>query len=161
MTALPSISPPVAQRVGKDGTARAVLITSILASGMAFIDGTALSIALPALQADLGASGANLLWMTNAFSLPLAALLLFGGALGDAYGRRRVFMGGIGLFVLASIACGLAPTVAWLIASRAVQGVGGALMIPGSLAMISSHFGPAERGKAIGLWSAFSVLATT
>lgn len=157
MTVAPSLSP----RVAKDGTARAVLIASILASGMAFIDGTALSIALPALQADLGASGANLLWMTNAFSLPLAALLLFGGALGDAYGRRRVFMSGIGLFVLASLACGLAPTVAWLIAARAVQGVGGALMIPGSLAMISSYFGPAERGKAIGRWSAFSVLATT
>lgn len=141
--------------------ARWVLVTSILASSMAFIDGTALSVALPALQADFGATGANLLWVTNGFSLPLAALLLFGGALGDHYGRRRTFMAGIAVFIVASMACGLAPTVPALIAARVVQGVGAAIMIPGSLAMISSYFGPAERGRAIGTWSAFSVLATT
>jgi len=141
--------------------AKWVLATSILASGMAFIDGTALSVALPALQADLGATGANLLWVTNGFSLPLAALLLFGGAVGDHHGRRRTFIAGIALFVGASMACGFAPNVKALIAARVVQGVGAAIMIPGSLAMISSYFGPAERGRAIGLWSAFSVLATT
>ncbi|HRE83190.1 MAG TPA: MFS transporter [Opitutaceae bacterium] len=128
---------------------------------MAFIDGTALSVALPSLQADLDATGPNLLWVTNGFSLPLAALLLFGGALGDHYGRRRIFITGIALFIGASMACGLAPDVSLLIATRVVQGVGAALMIPGSLAMISSYFGAAERGRAIGLWSAFSVLATT
>ena len=141
--------------------ARWVLVTSILASSMAFIDGTALSVALPALQADLGATGANLLWVTNGFSLPLAALLLFGGALGDHYGRRRTFVAGIAVFIVASMACGLAPNVTALIAARVAQGVGAAIMIPGSLAMISSYFGPAERGRAIGTWSAFSVLATT
>lgn len=128
---------------------------------MAFIDGTALSVALPVLQADLQATGANLLWVTNGFSLPLAALLLFGGALGDSWGRRRIFMTGIMVFVAASVACGLAPGIAALIGARVVQGIGGALMIPGSLALISSFYGPAERGKAIGTWSAFSVLATT
>ena len=128
---------------------------------MAFIDGTALSVALPALQTDLRATGANLLWVTNGFSLPLAALLLFGGALGDSFGRRRIFIIGIVAFTTASLACGLAPDISTLIAARVAQGVGGALMIPGSLAMISTSFAPAERGKAIGLWSAFSVLATT
>lgn len=141
-------------------TARWVLISSILASSMVFIDGTALSIALPAMQAETGAAGAELLWVTNGFSLPLAALLLLGGSLGDAFGRRRVFVGGILVFILASIGCGLAPGIHSLIASRVAQGLGGALMIPGSLAMISTHFSPAERGRAIGTWSACSVLAT-
>ncbi len=141
-------------------TARWVLVSSVLASSMVFIDGTALSIALPALQADTGAGGADLLWVTNGFSLPLAALLLLGGGLGDAFGRRRVFVAGILAFILASVACGLAPGVHALIAARVAQGVGGALMIPGALAMISTYFGPAERGRAIGTWSACSVLAT-
>jgi EmrB/QacA subfamily drug resistance transporter len=141
--------------------ARWVLASSILASSMAFIDGTALSVAMPALQSDLGATGADLLWVTNGFSLPLAALLLFGGALGDAFGRRRIFALGIGIFAAASVACGLAPGIQTLIAARVAQGVGGALMIPGSLAMISSYFPAEERGKAIGTWSACSVLATT
>ncbi|MBL9210943.1 MAG: MFS transporter [Opitutaceae bacterium] len=128
---------------------------------MAFIDGTALSVALPALQTDLKATGASLLWVTNGFSLPLAALLLFGGALGDAFGRRRIFGLGILIFVSASVACGLAPGIEVLVGARMVQGVGGALMIPGSLALISSHYPAEVRGKAIGTWSAFSVLATT
>jgi EmrB/QacA subfamily drug resistance transporter len=128
---------------------------------MVFIDGTALSVAMPALQTDLRTTGANLLWVTNGFSLPLAALLLFGGALGDCLGRRRIFMLGIVIFAIASLACGFSPTIEILIIARVAQGVGGALMIPGSLAMISSFFPPGERGKAIGAWSAFSVLATT
>lgn len=158
------MSAPATRSPGQESRrplARWVLVTSILASSMAFIDGTALSVALPALQSDFGATGANLLWVTNGFSLPLAALLLFGGALGDHYGRRRTFMAGIGVFIVASMACGLAPTVEALIAARVAQGAGAAIMIPGSLAMISSYFGPAERGRAIGTWSAFSVLATT
>jgi EmrB/QacA subfamily drug resistance transporter len=143
------------------GIANWVLLSSVLASGMAFIDGTALSVALPVLQTDLKATGASLLWVTNGFSLPLAALLLFGGALGDAFGRRRIFITGIVIFVTASVACGLAPGIEVLIGARMVQGVGGALMIPGSLALISSHHPAEVRGKAIGTWSAFSVLATT
>ncbi len=98
------------------GVARWVLISSIIASSMAFIDGTALSVALPVLQKEMQATGASLLWVTNGFSLPLAALLLFGGALGDSFGRRRIFILGIGIFVTASIVCGLAPDITALIA---------------------------------------------
>ncbi len=141
-------------------TARWVLVSSILASSMVFVDGTALSIALPSMQVETGASARHLFWVTNGFSLPLAALLLLGGGLGDAFGRRRVFILGILAFVGASAACGRAPGIRTLIAARVIQGMGGALMIPGALAMISTHFAPAERGRAIGSWSAFSVLAT-
>ncbi len=141
-------------------TARWVLVSSILASSMAFIDGTALSVVMPSLQADLDATGADMLWVINGFSLPLAALLLLGGGLGDCFGRKRMFMLGIVIFATASAACGLAPSVIALITARVVQGIGGALMIPGSLAMLSTFFGPEQRGKAIGTWSAFSVLAS-
>lgn len=137
-----------------------VLLATILASSMAFIDGSALTVALPALQADLGASGSDLLWVVNAYALILAALILVGGALGDRYGRRRVFGIGIGLFALASLACGLAPTVEFLIAARALQGVGGALMVPGSLSLISASFAGEARGRAIGTWSSFSTITT-
>src|SRR6266487_7164568 len=133
---------------------RWVLIASILASSMAFIDGSALNVALPSLQADLQASGAQLLWIVNAYLLMLAALILVGGSLGDKLGRKKIFMIGIGLFLLASLACGLAPTIEIMIGARVVQGVGGALMIPGSLAIISASFGDARRGRAIGTWSA-------
>lgn len=127
---------------------------------MAFIDGSALNIALPTIQQALGATGADLLWIVNAYALFLAALILVGGALGDRYGRKRIFMIGIALFAAASLACGLAPNTTLLIAARAVQGVGGALMIPGSLALIAASFASAERGRAIGTWSAFSTLTT-
>ncbi|HEX9077601.1 MAG TPA: MFS transporter, partial [Anaerolineae bacterium] len=133
---------------------RWVLISTILASSMAFIDGTALNVALPAIQAGLGASGALLLWAVNAYLLMLAALIMVGGSLGDELGRKRVFMVGIGLFVSASVVCGLAPTIEFLIVARAVQGIGGALMIPGSLAIISAFFQHGDRGRAIGTWSA-------
>jgi len=139
---------------------RWVLVSSILASGMAFIDSTALSVAMPALQGDLAATGADLLWINNGFALPLSALLLPGGALGDCFGRKRIFTLGIVAFAAASLACGLAPGVPALIAARVAQGVGGALMIPGSLALLSTFFAPTERGQAIGTWSAFSVVAT-
>jgi EmrB/QacA subfamily drug resistance transporter len=137
-----------------------VLTATILASSMAFIDGSALSVALPALQADLGASAADLLWVNNAYGLMLAALILVGGALGDLYGRKRIFMLGIGLFAAASLLCGIAPNSALLIAARTVQGLGGSLMIPGSLALISANFGENQRGAAIGTWSAFSTITT-
>jgi EmrB/QacA subfamily drug resistance transporter len=139
---------------------RWVLLSTILASSMAFIDGSALNVALPALQADLHASGAQLLWIINAYLLMLAALILVGGSLGDRLGRKKVFMIGIGLFVLASLGCGLAPTITFLIGVRLIQGVGGALMIPGSLAIITATFGEDQRGRAIGTWSAATILVT-
>ena len=131
-----------------------VLLGTILASCMAFIDGTALGVALPALQADLGASGAQLLWIVDAYLLTLASLMLIGGSLGDKFGRKRIFMSGIALFSAASLACGLSPNTDFLIGARLVQGVGGALMIPGSLAIITAFFGKENRGRAIGTWSA-------
>ncbi|HEX9373195.1 MAG TPA: MFS transporter [Roseiflexaceae bacterium] len=139
---------------------RWVLFATILASSMAFIDGSALNVALPALQADLHATGAQLLWIVNAYLLMLAALILVGGSLGDRLGRKKVFMAGIGLFMLASLACGLAPTVELLIGARVIQGIGGALMIPGSLAIIGASFGAEQRGRAIGTWSAATTLVT-
>jgi EmrB/QacA subfamily drug resistance transporter len=135
-----------------------ILTATILASSMAFIDGSALNVALPALQSSLQASGAGLLWIINAYLLMLAALILVGGSLGDRLGRKKVFMFGIVLFGLASLACGLAPTIGWMI--RLVQGVGGALMIPGSLSIITASVAPARRGRAIGTWSAVTTLVT-
>lgn len=130
-----------------------VLIATILASGMAFIDGTVVNVALPALQAAMGASVSSIQWIVESYALSLAALLLPGGSLGDIYGRRRVFASGVALFCLASIWCGLAPNVQQLIAARALQGAGAALLIPGSLALISTSFREEERGRAIGTWS--------
>lgn len=139
---------------------RWVLAATILASSMAFIDSSALNTALPALQADLGASGAELLWIVNAYLLMLAALVLIGGSLGDHLGRKRVFMTGISIFLLGSTACGLAPSTSWLIGFRILQGLGGALMIPGSLAIISAYFLPKQRGQAIGTWSGATTIVT-
>ncbi|HJZ48030.1 MAG TPA: MFS transporter [Roseiflexaceae bacterium] len=139
---------------------RWILSAAILASSMAFIDSTALNVALPSLQSDLQASGAQLLWIVNGYLLMLAALILVGGSLGDKLGRKKIFMVGIGLFLLASLACGLAPTIAFLIEARVVQGIGGALMIPGSLAIISASFADERRGRAIGTWSAVTTLVT-
>ena len=119
-----------------------ILAATILASSMAFIDGSALNTALAAVQAGLGASGAQLLWVVNAYLLMLAALILVGGSLGDRLGRKKVFMTGISLFMLASLACGLAPSIGWLIAARVVQGIGGALMIPGSLSLLTASVAP-------------------
>jgi EmrB/QacA subfamily drug resistance transporter len=140
-------------------TGRWVLAATILASSLAFIQSTALNVALPAIQADLGASGGQLLWIVNGYLLTLAALILVGGSLGDQLGRKRVFMVGIGLFLTASLACGLAPSVEILIAARIVQGAGGAVMIPGSLAIISALFEHGERGWAIGTWTGATTIA--
>jgi EmrB/QacA subfamily drug resistance transporter len=125
---------------------------------MAFIDGTVVNVALPALQADLKASLADVQWVIEAYSLLLAALLLVGGSLGDHYGRRRIFMIGVAIFAAASTWCGLAGGIHQLIAARAVQGFGAALLVPGSLAIISSAFPEKERGRAIGTWSGFSAI---
>jgi EmrB/QacA subfamily drug resistance transporter len=127
---------------------------------MVFIDGTLVNVALPALQRDLGASLADVQWVVEAYTLSLAALLLAGGAAGDRFGRRRVFSIGVTLFAIASIGCGFARTIGELIAARAAQGVGGALLVPGSLAIIRASFADRDRGKAIATWSAATALTT-
>jgi EmrB/QacA subfamily drug resistance transporter len=127
---------------------------------MAFIDGTVVNVALPALQANLNATIVDVQWVIEAYSLLLAALLLVGGSLGDHYGRRRIFLIGVALFALASAWCGVAPNIGQLIAARAAQGLGAALLVPGSLAIISSSFSENERGRAIGTWSGFSAITT-
>ncbi|KKB13807.1 MFS transporter [Devosia geojensis] len=139
---------------------RYVLVSAILASSMGFIDGSVLSIAIPALRADLGASLADAQWVSNSYMLFLGALILIGGAAGDRFGLRRVFGFGIALFTAASIACALSPNAGLLILARAVQGVGAAFMVPGSLAIIAKAYPKEERGKAIGLWAAASSLTT-
>jgi len=139
---------------------RFVLISTILASSMAFIDGSALGVVLPRLQTDLGASGSQLIWINNGYLLMLASLILIGGSLGDQYGRNRVFGIGIVLFTVASLVCGIAPNANLLISARALQGIGGALMVPGSLAIITANFPPASRGQAIGIWSSASTITT-
>lgn len=141
-------------------TGRWVLAATILGSSMVFINGSTVNVALPAFQRELGATVADIQWIVNAYTLFLAALILLGGALGDRYGRRRVFGVGVALFALASIACGVAPTASWLIVARAAQGVGGALLTPGSLAIISAFFEDEDRGRAIGLWAGFSSLTS-
>jgi EmrB/QacA subfamily drug resistance transporter len=127
---------------------------------MAFIDGTALNVVLPALQKSLNATGADLFWLLNAYLLMLASLILIGGSLGDKLGRKKIFMVGIFIFIVGSAACGLAPGVTFLIAFRIIQGIGGALMIPGSLSLISSSIDEKERGRAIGTWSAVTTVVT-
>lgn len=137
---------------------RWILGATILGSSMAFIDGTVVNIALPALQQALNASVVDVQWVIEAYSLLLSALLLAGGSLGDQFGRRRIFILGIALFAFASAGCGLAQTIRQLIAARALQGIGAALLIPGSLAIISSSFAVEDRGRAIGTWSGFSAI---
>ena len=142
------------------GTARIVLLVTILASGMAFLDGTIVNVALPRIEEDLGGGLATLQWVLNAYMLTLGALVLVGGSLGDLLGIRRVFGWGVAGFAVTSVMCALAPTAPLLIAGRALQGVSAALMVPGSLALISSLFVPEQRGRAIGLWSGLSGVAT-
>ena len=137
-----------------------MLAATIIGSSLAFIDGTVVNLALPALQADLGADLGELQWIVESYLLLLSALMLVGGMLGDRYGRRRVFGAGIGIFAVSSVWCGLAPDTANLILARAVQGVGGALLVPGSLAILSATFAESQRGRAIGTWSGFTALAT-
>lgn len=143
-----------------DSTGRWILVSTVLASSMAFISGSVLNVALSALQADLGATDSQLLWIISIYMLTVAALILIGGSLGDHYGRKRIFGIGIALFALSSAASGIAPDVELLILARGVQGIGGALMIPGSLAIISALFADSERGRAIGIWSAASTITT-
>ena len=139
---------------------RWVLAATILASSMAFIDGTVVNVALPALQTNLNATAVDVQWVVEAYSLLLSAFLLVGGSLGDHYGRRRIFLIGVTVFAIASVACGFAANVAQLVAARALQGFGAALLTPGSLAIISNSFTEEDRGRAIGTWSAFSAITT-
>ncbi|HEY5835821.1 DHA2 family efflux MFS transporter permease subunit [Streptomyces sp.] len=138
---------------------RWVLACSVLGSGMALLDGTIVNIALPRLGEDLGASLATLQWTVNGYLLTLAGLILLGGGLGDRYGRRRVFVIGVVWFAVASALCGLAQDSAMLIAARALQGVGGALLTPGSLALVQSSYRPEDRAKAVGAWSGLGGVA--
>ena len=137
-----------------------LLAAAILASALGFIDGTVVAIALPAMRESLGAGLGAAQWIANAYMLALSALILAGGALGDRLGTARVFGGGIALFVAASLLCGLAASPGVLIAARALQGVGAAAMVPGSLALIARAYPEAERGRAIGIWAAASAVTT-
>jgi EmrB/QacA subfamily drug resistance transporter len=134
-------------------TGRWVILTTVLGSGMALLDSTVVNIALPRIGRDLDADMAVLQWTVNAYMVTLAGLLLLGGALGDRYGRRRIFVVGVVWFALGSLLCGLAPNELVLVAARALQGIGAALLTPGSLALIQAGFHRDDRARAVGLWS--------
>ena len=160
-----ALKPPCDEGVVRSSAAEApcaldsgpwVLAATIIGSAMAFIDGTVVNVALPEIQARLGATAVDAQWIVESYALFLAALILVGGSLGDHYGRKRIFSLGIALFAASSVWCGLAGSPEGLIVARAVQGVGGALLVPGSLAIISASFEEARRGRAIGTWSGFS-----
>jgi EmrB/QacA subfamily drug resistance transporter len=138
---------------------RWVLAVAVLGSAVAFLEATVINVALPSIGRDLNADVAGLQWTLNGYLLTLASLILVGGSLGDRYGRRRVFCIGVAWFTIASAMCALAPTIDWLVAARVLQGVGGALLAPGSLAIIESTFVPEDRARAIGSWSALGAVA--
>ncbi|NGM16186.1 MFS transporter [Verrucosispora sioxanthis] len=144
----------------RSSAGRGTLAAAVLASGMVFLDSTVVNVALPHLGADLGASVSGLQWTINGYLLTLAAFVLLGGALGDRFGRRRVFLLGVVWFTVASVLCGLALRTDWLIAARFLQGAGGALLTPGSLALLQASFHPDDRAKVIGAWSGLSGVST-
>src|SRR5579863_6689469 len=135
-----------------------VLIATILASSMAFIDGTVVNVALAALQSTFHASATDIQWVVESYALLLASLLLLGGSLGDLYGRRKIFLLGVLLFAIGSSWCGFSSSIASLIVARGLQGVGAAFLVPGSLAIISASYTANERGRAIGTWSGFTAI---
>ena len=137
-----------------------ILAATILGSSMAFIDGTIVNVAVPALQSSFRANIVDVQWVIESYALFLSALILIGGALGDRYGRRLVFLAGVGIFAAASAACGLSVSIRQLVIARSIQGIGAALLVPGSLAMISASFDEKSRGKAIGTWSGFTAITT-
>ena len=151
-----------AARAARGGVQRCngpwVLVATILASSMAFIDGTVVNVALPALQADLHASVTGIQWVVESYALMLASLLLLGGSLGDLYGRRKIFLSGVLLFAIGSSWCGFASSIASLIVARGLQGMGAAFLVPGSLAIISASYAEDKRGRAIGTWSGFTAI---
>ncbi|TIP24451.1 MAG: MFS transporter [Mesorhizobium sp.] len=158
--AVPLVRPLPADTFCPQWRRRFVLIAAILASALGFIDGSILAIATPAIRVDLGASFAEAQWISNGYALTLSALILVGGAAGDRFGLRHAFVAGIALFIAASLACAVAPNPPMLIAFRAIQGIGAAIMVPGSLAIIAKAYPKKERGRAIGIWAAASALTT-
>src|SRR5215210_2777737 len=158
----PAIEPPSgpAEELAFDSSAgHWVLTVAVLGSGLAFLDGTVVNVALPEIGRDLEASTSSLQWTLNGYLLTLASLILLGGSLGDRHGRRRVFVVGVILFTAASLLCALAPSSEMLIVARLLQGVGGALLTPGSLAMLEATFRPGDRARAIGAWSGLGGVA--
>src|SRR6201982_1085232 len=137
-----------------------ILAATILGSSMAFIDGTIVNVAAPRFQSTFQASVVDVQWVIESYGVFLSSLILAGGALGDLLGRRRVFLIGVGIFAAASAACGLAPSILTLVVAACVQGIGAALLVPGSLAIISASFDEESRGKAIGTWSGFTAITT-
>jgi EmrB/QacA subfamily drug resistance transporter len=161
--------PPCDEGVIRSGEASApcapssgpwILAATILGSAMAFIDGTVVNVALPQIQTRLGATAVDAQWIVESYALFLAALILVGGSLGDHYGRKRIFALGVVLFAAASVWCGISTSPEELIIARAVQGIGGAMLVPGSLSIISASFEEARRGRAIGTWSGFTGITT-
>jgi EmrB/QacA subfamily drug resistance transporter len=144
----------------ESGAGRWLLAVAVAGSGMAFLDGTVVNVALPDIGRDFNASTSSLQWILNGYLLTLASLILLGGSLGDRYGRRRIFVLGVGLFTAASLLCAVSPSVEFLIGARMLQGVGGALLTPGSLAIIEASFRPTDRARAIGAWSGLGGVAT-
>ena len=141
------------------GAGRWALAATVLGTSLALLDGTIINIALPTIGRDLDSSLAGLQWIVNGYTLSLAALILLGGALGDRYGRRRVFLIGVVWFAVASLLCAIAPNIGFLIVARILQGVGGALLTPGSLALIQASFHPDDRARAVGAWSGLGGVA--
>jgi EmrB/QacA subfamily drug resistance transporter len=140
--------------------ARWLIAAAVLGSGIALLDATVVNVALPTIGRDLGGGLADQQWVLDGYLLTLSALLLSGGAAGDHYGRRRVFVAGLVVFTVASLGCGLAPTIGWLIAARLVQGVGAAALVPGSLALIDAGITDDDRGRAVGIWAGMSGVTT-
>ena len=138
---------------------RWTLAACVLASSLSFVDGSVLNVALPAIRASYGAGAAEVQWVVNAYLLPLSALLLLGGALGDLFGRRLLLVIGTSLFTAASVLCALAPSLELLLAARAAQGVGAALLLPNSLALLNAAYEGEKRGRAVGIWAAAGAAA--
>ena len=150
--------PPGHVRYG-EAAGRWVLLATVLGTGMAFIDGTVVNIALPRIGHDLGSGAAGLQWVVNGYTLTLASFILLGGSLGDRFGRRRVYLVGVAWFAIASLLCGIVPSIGLLVAARALQGVGGALLAPGALAILQTSFVDGDRMRAIGAWSGLAGVA--
>src|SRR5271168_1316490 len=148
-----SVDVPCSERAG-----RWILAATILGSSMAFIDGTVVNVALPALQTSFHATVVGVQWVVESYGLFLGALILLGGSLGDLFGRRRMFLTGVGVFAAASMACGLSQNLQQLVIARSVQGIGAAFLVPGSLSIISACFDEKTRGQAIGTWSGFTAI---
>src|ERR1700739_2260638 len=140
--------------------ARWLIAAAVLGSGIALLDGTVVNTALPTIGRELGAGLTDQQWVLDGYLLTLSALLLSGGAAGDRYGRRRVVVAGLAVFTAASLACGLAPTIGWLIGARLVQGVGAAALVPGSLALIDAGITDDDRGRVVGIWAGMSGVTT-